>query len=310
MGCYHPIPAHQDRPGGKVTLWPKRDARGKDTDTLVLPCGNCLGCLADRATAWGNRCTHELSRWDHNSFVTLTYDEEHLPLNGHLDAGALTRFIKRLRKQSETRHTSIIRDWSSTLRYLACGEYGTQNQRPHYHILTFNCGFADQYRVSPTLYESPELAHLWPFGQARFGPADTGAAGNYIAQYTTKQIRRNKGQRKDDGYENDGYADPDGVWIPKPTPFLRMSTKPAIGLRWLEKYKTDLTHGYLVEDGYRQRIPRAYMKTLKRTDPNLQEEIDFRAYTHRRKHQTDNNEPARLAAAEIIHKNRNTQRDL
>lgn len=301
MACYHAIPARQQ--GASVKLWPPLGYAN-----LAIPCGRCIGCLAARANQWAQRCTHEATQWQNNIFVTLTYDDEHLPTGGHLDAGALTRFIKRARKQSTTGSTSIISDRRSTLRYLACGEYGETNQRPHYHALIFNHDYGDKRRATAELYESDELARIWGNGQARFGPA-TPAAANYIAQYTIKKGFRNRSARKDDGWNNEGYADPDGVWHPKPEPFLRVSTKPAIGLRWLEKYKEDLQHGYLEHDGYQQAIPRAYKRYLDKHDPGLLEDINIRTLTRLRDYPNDKNDPARIAAAELIHKNRNQNKE-
>ena len=68
-----------------------------------------------------------------NCFVTLTYDDEHLPRPhrpGHwmpsLSPYHVTNFIKRLR-----RHYEI------PIRYFLAGEYGNDSQRPHYHLALF-----------------------------------------------------------------------------------------------------------------------------------------------------------------------------
>jgi len=242
---------------------------------LALPCGQCIGCRAARATAWANRCGHEASQWNDNTFLTLTYDDDNIPAEGHLEPTALQRFIKRLRKAQPQR-----------IRYFACGEYGEKTNRPHYHALLFNCTFTDREQVGKELYSSETLRRLWPYGDNRFGEA-TPAAANYIAQYNLKK-------------QGAGDYDADGVWRPKP--FLRMSLKPAIGTRWLEQYKRDLTHGYLVADGKQTAIPRTYKEKLKKLDPELAEEIEYRTYRHRIENPTNKNQKERLEAAEIIHK--------
>lgn len=85
-----------------------------------------------------------------------------------------------------------------------------------------------------------------------------------------------------------------------------MSTRPAIGHTWLMQYKSDLTHGYLVENGYKYPIPRSYLLKLKDTDPQLYEEINIRKLDH----QSAPYEPKRMEAQEIIQKQRMTMRNL
>lgn len=285
MPCYHPIPARQDVPGGPVTLQPQLG-----TANLALPCGKCIGCRTARATQWANRCSHEASLWEHNVFLTLTYADENLPPEGHLQPAHFRNFLKRLRIHAHRDGGSLNRDRRSSIRFFACGEYGSTTQRPHYHALLFNCGFRDTSRVGKELYESELLTRLWPHGQHKLGEA-TPAAANYIAQYSLKKQSGNTGE-----------IDPDGVW--RPAPFLRMSLRPAIGNEWLKKYHSDLEMGYLVANAKRTEIPRYYHKKLQQLQTHLWEEIDYRKQKHRLENPTDNTQPERLAAAEIIHKRR------
>lgn len=279
MACYHPIPAYHDPPR-KPKLWPPLG-----TANLAIPCSKCIGCRTDRATQWAHRCAHEAKSFTQNIFLTLTYADEHLPQDWHLQPRHLQLFTKRLRKHAARASSHIIRDRNYGIRYFACGEYGDQNQRPHYHALLFNCGLTDHRRVGKDLYESETINQLWPYGQHRFGPA-TAAAASYIAQYSLKK-------------QGAGDHDPDGVW--RPAPFLRMSLKPAIGNQWLHDNYNDLTHGYLVANGQRKAIPRTYLTKLKQHQPQLTEEIDKTKQQHRIRNPTDNNTPERKEAAERIH---------
>ena len=70
------------------------------------------------------RCNHEASLYSVNSFVTLTYDDEHLPGDQCLDHRDFQLFMKRLRKRFPSR-------------FFMCGEYGGLNGRPHYHSILF-----------------------------------------------------------------------------------------------------------------------------------------------------------------------------
>ena len=82
MTCYNPLSAwyaaERDRETGKrqITFKP----RTADLDQpLSLPCNNCIGCKSDQALMWSIRCYHELQDHDKASFLTLTYNDEHLP---------------------------------------------------------------------------------------------------------------------------------------------------------------------------------------------------------------------------------------
>ncbi|WNK13788.1 MAG: replication initiator protein [Microvirus sp.] len=288
MACYHPIPAYLHGPCGTVDLWPPLGHAN-----LNLPCGSCLGCLTDRATDWARRAEHEAKQWPHNCFVTLTYNDEHKPSNGELRPNDLTLFLKRLRarhsrvhappgKRLHKKYRGMARHILCSpggLRYLASGEYGDTYGRPHFHLCLFNCDFADKYQTAKNLCESPFLAKLWPYGTHKIGTL-TGASAAYVAQYTIKK-------------QGTTYHTPDGE-ILRP-PFLRMSLKPALGTKYITKYKNDLQSGYLVTDGKKGRIPRAYKKLLLKIDPALAEQIQYMAGKHQRP-QDD------LVAAETIHK--------
>jgi hypothetical protein len=276
VACYHPIPAYQHGPGTAVRLWPPLGE-----ETLNLPCGACLGCRTDRATDWARRAEHEATFYKNNCFLTLTYSDENLPRNGELQPKDLRDFIKRLRRARDRGVRALASDSGSSVRYLACGEYGEQFGRPHYHLLLFNCGFSDAYPVAKGLMESPALAKLWSHGLHKIGEL-TGASASYVAQYTMKK-------------HGTTFCTPDGE-ILRP-PFLRVSLKPALGTKWLTKYKNDLSHGYLVTDGVKGRVPRAYKQKLLQTDAPLAEHVSFKASQHIRPR-------VNLVAAEAIHKRR------
>ena len=102
---------------------------------ILLPCGKCQACLAKRTNEWALRCTHEAQQHDHNVFITLTYDDDHLPEDRGLHHEDFQKFMKRLRKART----------GQKIRYFMCGEYGGLNDRPHFHALLFGCNFPDMY---------------------------------------------------------------------------------------------------------------------------------------------------------------------
>lgn len=279
MGCFHPIPALQQTRGGPVILGPPLG-----TENLALPCGKCLACRKAHATQWADRCQHEAKYHAHNCFVTLTYDNTHLPPEGHLRPKDLTDFWKRLRKRASYAQTTQIHT-TGLIRYFAAGEYGTRTARPHYHAIIFNCDFADKQQYDTLLATSDTLGELWPHGDHKIGTA-TGASASYIAQYTLTKEHANN-------------IDADGVW--KPKPFLRMSRN--LGEYWLHINKTDLTHGYLVagnQDKHKHTIPRAYAKILTKNKDQLIDTILYNKYRHNIENPTDNNTEPRRKDQEII----------
>ena len=82
--------AFQSEHGGKL-LFSEQAARVEGVfRELFVKCGQCIGCRLERSRQWATRCMHEASLHDCNSFVTLTYDEAHAPvdhtLQKHWDA--------------------------------------------------------------------------------------------------------------------------------------------------------------------------------------------------------------------------------
>jgi len=93
---------------------------------MHVPCGKCAFCIKKQIDAWCLRLRHELDVSSSAFFLTLTYNDEHLPKDGELSKRDLQLFIKRLRKRNPG------------IRYFAVGEYGENYSRPHYHAVIFN----------------------------------------------------------------------------------------------------------------------------------------------------------------------------
>lgn len=92
----------------------------------VVPCGSCIGCLKMRRDHWSIRLNEECKVAKCATFLTLTYNDEHLPEGGMLCKQDLQKYFKRVRSQDDR------------LKYYAVGEYGSENGRPHYHGIIFN----------------------------------------------------------------------------------------------------------------------------------------------------------------------------
>jgi len=97
-----------------------------------LPCGKCPYCLSRRANNWVFRCIQEAKIATCSTWVTLTYENPSITPNGFMTVQKSTfqKFMKRLRKSYPKDHPKI--------KYFACGEYGDETERPHYHAVIFN----------------------------------------------------------------------------------------------------------------------------------------------------------------------------
>lgn len=92
-----------------------------DSFIRVFGCGHCVACKMQRSREWSFRLNCEAYYWKDACFLTLTYDNEHLPSDNSLHKEDLQKFFKRLRK-----------DIDYPIKYYACGEYGDRFKRPHY----------------------------------------------------------------------------------------------------------------------------------------------------------------------------------
>lgn len=231
---------------------------------LELPCGQCIGCRLNHAEGWAVRMVHEAQNHAENSFITLTYNDDHLP-NG-LQYQDVTKFIKRLRKiLSKT-------PYKGKIKYYRVGEYGDKLNRPHYHIVLFGFDFSYPLRYKGVTnekihwrsngdrkyYISTFLNDLWGKGHAELGAVDYSTC-MYVAKYVTKKVT-GKNQK-----EHYGDKEPEKA---------SMSKKSPIGKNWLEQYYKDVyPRNGCVLDGRTFRVPKYYDTWLEKTHPDLYEQI-------------------------------------
>lgn len=95
-------------------------------------CGYCHACRINYTSMWTLRCLYELADWDCASFITLTYDDLHIPKDMSLKPDDLKNFWKLLRE-------NLYKEYGvrRKIKYYACGEYGEKTKRPHYHAIVF-----------------------------------------------------------------------------------------------------------------------------------------------------------------------------
>lgn len=245
MPCYHPITGYWSKflteNGKRKIVFNPKLAIGTDIK-IQVPCGRCIGCRLEYARVWALRCWHESLLYKNNCFLTLTYDDDHLPNNHSLDPDVFTKFIKRLRF------------FHPGIRYFGCGEYGEMSMRPHYHLIIFNYDFLDKKSHSMNVngditYTSDELQKLWPYGFSLIGSVSFSSC-NYVARYVVKK-QYGEGAKF---YEQNNLV----------PPFLRMSRKPGIGYDFFKKNKKQIENHLYVrsQDGKKSALPRFYESKL------------------------------------------------
>ncbi|AXH75076.1 MAG: replication initiator protein [Microviridae sp.] len=288
MACYSPVTGYLARTpnkNGKRPVVFNRSAGFVDKP-LTVPCGQCIGCRIDKSRMWAIRCVHESKLHTSNSFVTLTYDDDKLPLHGSLQKKDLQDFFKR------ARHIY------GNFRYYASGEYGDNTQRPHYHIMFFGIDFSEDRKLykhnqrSDILYKSDSLNKCWGLGFCTIGSFNYATAA-YTARYAIKKV---SGKLADEHYSR---VDPrTGEFLSVEHEFAIMSRRPGIGSGWYDKFKSDaFPSDFLIYQGKKHSVPRFYTDKLKKEDLSTHKEIKYTRKANQEKNKA-NSTPDRLAVRE------------
>lgn len=260
MTCFKPISAWYSKDlnhNGKHYLVFNRSQAFDPRNSINIPCGQCIGCRLEKSRQWAIRCVCEQQMSSASCFITLTYDDDHLPPSGSLVPDDLQKFFKRLRRYLEY-HNEVF------IRYFSCGEYGEQFQRPHYHAIIFGWSPSDVKRIGCSssavsgdggYYVSRCLESLWPFGY-HVVTGVTFESCAYVARYVTKKIT---------GDEADSHYD---GRVPE---FVRMSRRPGIGYSWLQKYHRDVypNDTVIIRDGIKCRPPKYFDSIYDKMDSDL-----------------------------------------
>lgn len=200
----------------------------------MVPCGRCIACRLNKARAWSIRIMHEAKVSKLRCFVTLTYNDDHLPKDGSLVVADCQKFMKRLRKNTQV-----------PIRYFLGGEYGEIGKRPHYHAILF--GIDTSFRR--------EIERSWGLGYVVVSDF-CDAHALYVAKYTTKKLSGAK------------VADYGGR---KPE-FGLMSRRPGIGSDYLDVNGDFVKqNGFCVVKGSKVGLPRYYSERIFKTDDEKNE---------------------------------------
>lgn len=292
MPCYHPKYAI-------IPHWAKDDHRPKfiseaaykaamlepDVDLnrfAVIPCGKCQGCLDDKARQWANRLLLESEYYDPGSvwFVTLTYNDQFLPLKPFIDQSTGERIgeVATLDKSAPSAFMKRLRNYfpGCNLRFFAAGEYGSTTKRPHYHLIIFGMLLQDDeltvYKRTPlgfTLYNCERVQRAWrvqdnvngklcyyDLGYVVIAPA-TWETMCYTARYVAK-----KADGEDRQYWIDHCLEPE---------FNVMSRRPGIAYQWYVDHPGVIDQEWIFEKtpngGKKFRPPKYFDRLFEKEEP-------------------------------------------
>lgn len=161
--------------------------RRNEGHEYVVPCGHCAGCRRDKLTMWSDRLMFELqTNFRHcGTFLTLTYDDEHLPSDG-VSKSDVHKFLKDFRYVYDVKYGRSA-DWNkngdwhtcSKYKYILTSEYGDKDCRPHYHAIIIG---ADPW-IDDGLFK------CWKNGFYMALPANSSTI-RYTLKYITKEDTR------------------------------------------------------------------------------------------------------------------------
>lgn len=294
MPCYHPNYGLRQK-DGTVQISSTAMTGILRAGYIVVKCGQCFGCKLEHSRQWAVRILHETKSHQANSFLTLTYSDDHLPKNGSLNKADMRNFIKRCRNQRKANKDP------APLRYFQCGEYGDRTGRPHHHICLFGDNYIDDRvhlkgEAERRLYTSNRLDKLWTHGQCTIGELTFESAA-YTARYVMKKIT---GDQAESHYQHVNTTT--GECTQLLPEYVTMSLKPGIGASWLDKWHGDVyPSDEVLINGHTAQPPKYYDTLYEREHPEFMQHIKASRIQKNKRHEA-NNTPERLAVREQVAK--------
>lgn len=243
---------------------------------IDVPCNVCLECRLDHSREWANRCLMEMAYHQVSMFITLTYDDEHVPHQYSFDdvksgiaeceteCSDTTKLLslKTIRKKDLQDFIKRLRNYygnTQKIRYFACAEYGEHTFRPHYHAIIFGAIMPDlvlhSESVTGKVFTSEILRNIWQKGNVLIAEANFNTAA-YVARYVTKKA----------GNTNSDYIEKYGL----EKEFITMSRRPGIGSYFYDNNDV-FRYDHIVvgtdKGSYKFKQPRYFQKLLERDDP-------------------------------------------
>lgn len=272
MSCFRPmvgIPKEGERTvnGKPVYKWCAMPSYGDyklKPGCIVVPCGKCLGCRLDYSRRWADRMMLELDTEKKGIFVTLTYNDEHLPISYDQETGEAKGptlykkdcqdFMKRLRREFDGKdgHPGPVK-----IRYFLAGEYGSKRCRPHYHAIIFGLSLEDfpdrveqgRNQLRQIYWHSDRLTEIWQNGIVVMSDVSWETCA-YVARYVVKKATADTG------------LSPEDIGLDRE--FCLMSRRPGLGAEYLKQHPDCLEFEQISistpEGGKQIQIPKYYLR--------------------------------------------------
>jgi hypothetical protein len=295
MSCTHPVKVWWSRKlndhGNHFIVFTASESDGRPP--FKVGCQQCTNCRISKGSDWAIRLSQEAKFHIESSFITLTYDDLHLPEHHTLVKRDGQLFMKRLRRYLAKRSPGL------KVRYFLVGEYGENTHRPHYHLILFGFAFTHDRRPHSKkgghqLYTSKSLDEIWGNGFCSLGSVTPDSCG-YVAQYSFKKIN---GKRADEHYRRVDLVTGETYLLQKE--FASMSTHPGIGYRHYDNYANQMfIRDSVIVKGREAPVPKYYDRCLKRDDPGRHKAIK-ESRANEAWHHRDEQTPERLAVKEEI----------
>lgn len=178
---------------------------------ISFPCGRCAFCIQDKIKLWSLRCGYETISPYGNSFLTLSYDDNHVHVaspfknNFHNFTGSefantfvhknlefqdfsrftlcrsdVDRFLDNLRKKLDKyKFDSHFSRSTRDFKYFLCGEYGDRFGRPHqFHLALFGLDFQEMEALYYSAWNNRGMIKSLPI---------LNGCVRYICKYFSKQ---------------------------------------------------------------------------------------------------------------------------
>ncbi len=166
-------------------------------EVFPTSCGQCLECRIAKSKDWAIRAACECQYSNNTYFLTLTYNDEHLPIKrtfdsttGEIVKEAPTVVKKHLQDFNNKLNMHCTRHYDQPIRKFCCGEYGEQTQRPHYHGIYYNLPLPDLEpyfsKNGNVYYRSAWLDQYWGKGNCAVSEVSFDVC-NYVAGYVVKK---------------------------------------------------------------------------------------------------------------------------
>lgn len=236
-----------------VPLKNKYDIMGRP---VYRPCGECAICRRNKLMLIQSRANYEFLKHKYCAFVTLTYDDNHLPYNftpfgDNVRVGLpsikkhhIVKFFDDLRHY--VKYHSNLKNVDKDFSYIYSCEYGGQFDRPHAHLVLFGIDFPIAKKI---------CSKVWKFGFVDVRPVSSGTV-RYICKYINKGA---KGKFADAQYFDKGVE----------KPFVKWSKGFGSGL-YRDNFDNIKRNGFIAKGNKRIFVPPYYKnKIINNNIPNL-----------------------------------------